>query len=310
MTTIHEIAKLSGYSVSTVSRVLNQHPYVSEEKRTKIQAIINELGYKPNTVARNLSLGKTNTIGVLMPYNNQPYFDTVLNGIIQQAFQQGCKVALLPTNYDKEIEKEYLEELRTGAFDGIIVLSKANDLTTFAPYKKQLVFCEKIEETSFSSIFIDRKAIYLEVFQQLKKAGVTEVGLTVNRWQDKSSNTKKMIEAYQQVFGALKPNRIARHCRTIEDGRRVAQQFLKEDTAIQAVVTNGDEVAAGIQQVAGQQIIVIGQENTLLSEMLAFSTIHHPLVELGQGAMKLIQEQQPQQICLTSTLIKREKRLG
>ena len=48
MTTIREIARLSGSSVTTVSRVINHHPYVSEEKRLKIQAIIDELGYKPN----------------------------------------------------------------------------------------------------------------------------------------------------------------------------------------------------------------------------------------------------------------------
>ncbi|BDX43873.1 LacI family DNA-binding transcriptional regulator [Enterococcus faecalis] len=127
MTTIREIARLSGSSVTTVSRVINHHPYVSEEKRLKIQAIIDELGYKPNILARNLSFGKSNTLGVMVPYTNQPYFDAILSGIIHQAFQQGMMVSLLPTDYDKEVEKSYLEKMATGTG-----LTQANVWTALA----------------------------------------------------------------------------------------------------------------------------------------------------------------------------------
>ncbi|MGK0550887.1 LacI family DNA-binding transcriptional regulator [Enterococcus faecalis] len=304
MTTIREIAKLSGYSVTTVSRVLNNHPYVAAEKRKKIQRIIDELNYKPNALARHLSLGKTNTIGVLIPYNDQPYFDKVLSGIIQQAFQQKLQVLLLPTNYDQRIECAYLEELATGAFDGMIVLSKANELAVFAPYKQQLVFCENIEDPSFFSIFIDRKAIYLDVFQKLQQAGITEVALTVNRDQTASANTRKMLEVYTQVFGSIAPNRFFKGCRTLADGQKVGQQLIK-DHKLQAVLANSDEIAAGIQQITDDRFILIGQENTFLSEVLHFSTIHHPLRQLGQGAVSLFKEKQPQNIRLVSSFIQR-----
>lgn len=79
----------------------------------------------------------------MVPYTNQPYFDAILSGIIHQAFQQGMMVSLLPTDYDKEVEKSYLEKMATGAFDGMIVLSKANPLSVFAPYKEQVVFVKK-----------------------------------------------------------------------------------------------------------------------------------------------------------------------
>ena len=74
----------------------------------------------------------------MVPYTNQPYFDAILSGIIHQAFQQGMMVSLLPTDYDKEVEK-LLGKMATGAFDGMIVLSKANPLSVFAPYKEQVV---------------------------------------------------------------------------------------------------------------------------------------------------------------------------
>lgn len=71
MTSIRDIARLSGFSVSTVSRVLNDHPYVSAEKRAHIQKIIKELDYTVNQNAVNLSIGKTKTIGIILPYANK-----------------------------------------------------------------------------------------------------------------------------------------------------------------------------------------------------------------------------------------------
>lgn len=248
MTTIREIARLSGSSVTTVSRVINHHPYVSEEKRLKIQAIIDELGYKPNILARNLSFGKSNTLGVMVPYTNQPYFDAILSGIIHQAFQQGMMVSLLPTDYDKEVEKSYLEKMATGAFDGMIVLSKANPLSVFAPYKEQVVFCEKIEDPSYASIYIDRLTVYRRVFQALKQQGCSEVAITINRAPEKSTSARYLVDAYQEIYGVIPENRLFKDCLTYEDGCEVGRHC-GQDPTLQAVVTNGDEIAAGIQAV-------------------------------------------------------------
>ncbi|MDN6419078.1 MAG: LacI family transcriptional regulator, partial [Lactiplantibacillus plantarum] len=80
MTNIHDIARLSGYSVSTVSRVINHQKYVADDKRAKVEAIMQELDYVPNRVARDLSRGRTKTIAVVLPYANHPYFARVVDG--------------------------------------------------------------------------------------------------------------------------------------------------------------------------------------------------------------------------------------
>ncbi|CRH22972.1 Transcriptional regulator (fragment) [Carnobacterium maltaromaticum] len=67
MTSIRDIARLSGFSVSTVSRVLNDHPYVSAEKRAHIQKIIKELDYTVNQNAVNLSIGKQKPLVLSSP---------------------------------------------------------------------------------------------------------------------------------------------------------------------------------------------------------------------------------------------------
>jgi len=77
MANINEIAKLAGVSVTTVSRVLNNHKYVSEEKRSAVQKVIDEMDYTPNKSAVDLIRRETRMIGVIIPYNNNQAFDQV-----------------------------------------------------------------------------------------------------------------------------------------------------------------------------------------------------------------------------------------
>ena len=88
MVTIKDVAKLSGFSIKTVSRVVNNLSEVSRETRQKVQHAISELGYQPNTMARSLVIGRTNTVGVIIPHSAEyifahPFFTEVLRGIAE-----------------------------------------------------------------------------------------------------------------------------------------------------------------------------------------------------------------------------------
>ena len=72
MANIKQIAKTAGVSISTVSRVLNNHPYVKEEKRKRVLDAVEELNYAKNINAVHLIRGKTYTIGVMLPFINLP----------------------------------------------------------------------------------------------------------------------------------------------------------------------------------------------------------------------------------------------
>lgn len=108
-----------------------------------------EVDYIPNANARQLSYGKTKSIGVILPYTNHPYFDQLISGIIEAAFDYDYKVTLLPTGYHKEKERRYLEEFAAKAFDGLIITSRANTLDDLLAYQKYgpLVFVKKSRKT-------------------------------------------------------------------------------------------------------------------------------------------------------------------
>lgn len=73
--TINDIAKMAGVSKGTVSRVINDKPYgVGDEVREKIKKIIDEVGYKPNQLARSIVTSKSKTIGLIIPDINNPFF--------------------------------------------------------------------------------------------------------------------------------------------------------------------------------------------------------------------------------------------
>ena len=82
MLNIREIAKIAGVGKSTVSRVINQTGYVSDETRKKIEAVMQEYEYSPSAVARNLSKQQTNSIGIIIPQANNPFFDEILTALL------------------------------------------------------------------------------------------------------------------------------------------------------------------------------------------------------------------------------------
>ena len=120
MTNIRDIAKKSGYSASTVSRFLNQTGYVSQSAKQAIQQVIDELDYVPNALARDLSKGKSNTIGIVIPQMQHPFFTELINGIMDTAFAADYHVSVLESRYDEQLEEKYLEKLHRKAFDALI----------------------------------------------------------------------------------------------------------------------------------------------------------------------------------------------
>ena len=101
MANIKDIAKMAGVSVTTVSRVLNDHPYVSEERKAVIE-IVEKLNYSQNANAVHLSKGKTNIVGVILPYINHPCFDAMVSGMMETALAHNYRVLLCQTNYNKK----------------------------------------------------------------------------------------------------------------------------------------------------------------------------------------------------------------
>ncbi|ELA67424.1 TPA: LacI family DNA-binding transcriptional regulator [Enterococcus faecium] len=121
--TIKDIAEKAGVAKSTVSRYLN-NGYVSEQTRKKIDAIIEETGYRPNTFARSLKAQDTKLLGVIIPRLDSPSTNSVLEGIDETARKNGYQLLITNSNQNEQRELENIEMLVKQKVAGIIMLAR------------------------------------------------------------------------------------------------------------------------------------------------------------------------------------------
>lgn len=119
---IGEIAKLAGVSRATVSRYLNDG-YVSNEKREKIKAVIEETGYVPSSQAQMLRTKKTKLIGVILPKISSESISKIVNGISEKLADTGYHLLLANTDNNIDRELEYLNIFKNNQVDGIIFIA-------------------------------------------------------------------------------------------------------------------------------------------------------------------------------------------
>ena len=122
MATVRDVAKLAGVSPITVSRVINNAGYISEETRGHVEEAIRQLGYVPNSLARSLRLRQTNTLALVLTDITNPFWTTVVRGVEDAASDAGYNVILCNTD-ESEIEQEkYLNVLLQKRVDGVLLV--------------------------------------------------------------------------------------------------------------------------------------------------------------------------------------------
>ncbi|WNS73634.1 LacI family DNA-binding transcriptional regulator [Bacillus sp. DTU_2020_1000418_1_SI_GHA_SEK_038] len=123
MVSIKDVAKHAGLSVATVSRVLNNKGYVSEDSRKKIERAISELNYKPNAVARSLFKKQSKTLGLMLPDIMNPFFPELARAVEDVAIKLGYTVILCNSDENRDKEQSYLDMMMQKYVDGLIVAS-------------------------------------------------------------------------------------------------------------------------------------------------------------------------------------------
>jgi len=118
-----DVAKLAGVSVQTVSVVVNNQPMIAPDTRDRILAAIDELGYRPFTVARSLRTGSTRTIALVVSDITNPFFAKMANTVEDYAHQNGYNLILYNTHSDLEREKNYLQIATQRWIDGLLFVS-------------------------------------------------------------------------------------------------------------------------------------------------------------------------------------------
>jgi DNA-binding LacI/PurR family transcriptional regulator len=293
MANIKDIAKLAGVSVTTVSRVLNNHPYVSKEKKEAVRRAIEECNYQRNINAVHLSKGETLLIGVVVPFTNHPYFGLLVEGIANEAVNNNYKLVLFQTNYEVSREIEALEMLQLKQIDALIICSRVcewdmiNEYVQYGP----IVLCEDAREQNVSSTFIDHYQTFFKALEFLHKKGHQKIGYCIGRKSGANSQQRgraykdflyKINEPYEQDY-------IFYDCLNFEDGVQVVQRLTQMSVPPTALLVTSDIVAAGILTFCKEKgisipddLAIMGFDNQPIAKIMHITTLEIPLVEIGR----------------------------
>ncbi len=132
MPTIQDVAKRAGVAPITVSRVVNNSGYASEETRQRVETAIEELGYVPNTLARGLRSKRTNTLALVMTDITNPFFTMIARGVEDAASDLGFTVIYCNTDESETKEEKYTHILAQKQVDGVLLIPACSNSKSVA----------------------------------------------------------------------------------------------------------------------------------------------------------------------------------
>ncbi|MEI5991591.1 hypothetical protein A5881_003128 [Enterococcus termitis] len=306
MATIKDVAKKAGLSVSTVSRFLNNHPYISDDKKERIQKAMDELNYVPSAIATQLRSKKCTTIGVLISRITNPFFSYLVDAIEKQAKEHGYQLLIMQTYDDPKAELKMLEYLKQQVVAGVIMTSIESDSQVIESYSNYgpIVLCnEKLEGTDIPNISTNQEEISYEATNYLVQKGYRKIAYCTGGNLTIGGHGQQRTQGFERALAEhdlpIKNKWIFKQVHNMEDGQKVAREILalpKNDRP-DAVFSGSDEVGIGIIQEVLQQglrvpedLAVLGFDNQPSTSIIAvpLTTINQPTTALGIEATKLM----------------------
>lgn len=137
MPTIRDVAKQAGVAPMTVSRVINNSGYVSEDTRNRVEEAISRLGYVPNMLGPSLRFNQTNTLALVLTDITNPFWTTVARGVEDAAQEAGYSVILCNTDESEAKQDQYLTMLLKRRIDGILLVPSTSTSNVVQTIKNQ-----------------------------------------------------------------------------------------------------------------------------------------------------------------------------
>lgn len=257
--TLRDVAERAGVSVRTVSNVVNRFPYVAEETRARVQAALDELGYRPNLAARNLRRGRSGMIALILPELDVPYFTELTQLVIEVAGQHGYTVIIDQTDGDPERERQVvLTSQRAMLFDGVIFSPLGmdeTDLRTRTDRTPIVLLGERIAGAGHDYVSIDNVAAARAATEHLLALGRRRIAAIGDQpWetgrtaQYRTHGYRDALEAAGQRYDPALVVRTPRFHRA--DGAAAMDQMLDWADPPDAVFCYSDLLALGAMRAA------------------------------------------------------------
>jgi LacI family transcriptional regulator len=250
--TIKDVARLSGVSSMTVSRVINGSERVSPETRQRVESAIAELGYVPSRLARGLIRQKTGTLALIVPDVANPFFTLIVRGAEDVARRAGYRMILADTRADLTIERDVIEEMLAHRVEGIMIAPVSDrskgHLQRLATYGVEFVLIDRTVSGIESDVVTgDNVGGARRLVEHLISLGHRRIGFITE--SDEVSTARDRRQAYEAALAAAglsyDPSLIVRSTVDPPGGFEGMRRLLELDEPPTAVFTVNNLVALG-----------------------------------------------------------------
>lgn len=305
--TIKDIARSLCISVSTVSRALTDDKNIRRETREAVLREAERLGYRRNPVAMNLKMGRTNTIGVIVPEMHTPYASQVVAGIQSVLYKNNQKVMIAESDESPLRERESLQMMEEFMVDGLIV--------SLCSYRQNIDVYRRLAAAGMAIVFYDRIPHGLDDMPQvmvddnndsyfmaehLIRLGSRRIAYLYG--PDDVYNAVERERGYREAmekFHVYDPQLVIRTGMTFADGAAAVDDLVHRGIEFDAVFAFTDTLAIGamnrlreLGRRIPEDVAVAGFSGTELSTIVypKLTTVEPPLTEMGQRAAELVLE--------------------
>ena len=306
--TIHDVAAAAGLSRGTVSRVINGERYVSEEARVAVEAAIREVGYAPNTAARNLKTKRSHAVGLIVHephalFLEDPNIGAILLGTNAALSEADYQLVSLVVDSSRDSDR-VAEYLRGGFVDGVIIISAregdpiAHAVAAMGIPAAFVGHPPDIEGIPY--VGIDNVAAARGITERLRETGRTRIGMIASALDRDSGRDR--LRGFQEALGeAFDPELVVDFpLYSYDSGVQGMRALLERAPDLDGLFAASDAVAAGAMDVlrdAGRSVPgdigVVGFDDSAWAMRCQprLSTVRQPAGELGRMAAQRVLDQ-------------------
>jgi DNA-binding LacI/PurR family transcriptional regulator len=301
--TIYDVAKKAGVGIGTVSRVLNNSPHVSEATRQKVSTAIEELNYRPSSIAQRLSLRRTFTIGVITPFFTRPAFVGRLQGVEAALAESRYDLVLYNVETTDKRDACFRELPISQRFDGLLLIALPptdEDVALFHQAGIPVVLVDAYHPALSHVVIDDIRGGYIAT-KHLIELGHTRIAYISDPLESpfRFTSSLRRYQGYRQALDeaaiAFRPEY---HCwaeHGEEQARDMARHLLSLDEPPTAIFAASDTQAIGAMEAIRerglhipQDLALVGYDDIEASRYLGLTTIHQPLFESGLKGVELL----------------------
>lgn len=305
---IKDIARIADVGVSTVSRVLNNHPDVRDDTRERVLKIIEEYNYIPNNSARNLKRASTNNIGVLVKGIHNPFFSRMIKAVEEKINDKGYTMVLHYNDYNSNDVEAAIELIKEKRLRGLVCLGGDFDDLRDGQLQKMetsmvltsINLTSDLNRDVFSSVTIENEKAAYEAVDYLCKLGHTNIGIIATGEGDKNVGQLR-LKGYKRALDEsglpYDSKNIAFGHYTFRTGFEAMDELLNKNPSLTAVFVTSDIMAVGAAKSIlskdlriPEDISIVGFDGIEYSEFYhpSITTVKQPVVQMGHKSIEIL----------------------